>query len=431
MPRLQNASRSELLALEKEALDTYRELGDKKLQLNLARGKPGLAQSELSASLDGILDGDYRSETGTDTRSYCPPAEGLPEARRLFAEILQVREEECFVGDTSSLRLMYFNILFAWLYGLGGAKPWQQQPKVRFLCPVPGYDRHFSICETLGIEMLPVPITPQGPDMQQVEEAVRDPATKGIFCVPRFSNPCGTVYSPETVQAIARLGQFSAPDFRIFWDNAYTLHEFEEGAPDVPPLMELCREQGTEGHALLFASCSKITFAGAGVCALGTAPSNLQEFIRHLADTQVATDKVNQLRHVRFLRDMENLRRHMRAHADIVRPKFHAILERLRADLADFGDWSKPQGGYFILFRTRPGLAREVVRLAADIGLQLTSAGATWPLGKDPEDRDIRIAPTSAPSEQALADALDVFVSCVRLATARQLLQEPRQNAAD
>ena len=393
-----------------------------KLKLDLTRGRPCREQLELSAAMDGLLGGDYTAESGADTRNYGGDMEGLPEARRLFAKILGLRPGETFVGGNSSLQLMYFSVLFAWLHGIGGERPWREQGKVRFLCPVPGYDRHFRICQELGIDMEPVPLGENGPDMDAVESAVNNPAVKGIFCVPRFSNPSGIVYDENTVERIAQLGKHAAPDFRIFWDNAYAFHALTDSAAKLPCLMERCRKHGTENSLLLFYSTSKITFAGAGVAVMGASPAELKDFSRHLQVTTIGSDKINQLRHVRFLKDPANFQRHMQGHAEILRPKFQLVQkvlkEHLDKDGAD-GSWTEPEGGYFVLFKTRPGLAAEVVRLAAEAGLLLTPPGATHPLGIEPEDSCIRLAPT-APDLPELKEALDIFANSVLLAGIRQ-----------
>ncbi len=414
---------SRLQRQEAALLEERERLLARTLKLDLARGKPCPLQLDLSAEMDGILGGDYTAEPGLDTRNYGGPMEGLPEARKLFAEILGLCPEETFIGGNSSLQLMYFSVLFAWLYGTGdGLPPWREQGKIRFLCPVPGYDRHFRICEALGIGMESVPLGKTGPDMDTVESAVKDPAVKGIFCVPRFSNPSGIVYDEETVERMAELGRLAAPDFRIFWDNAYAFHALTDNAPELPCLMERCRKQGTENNLLLFYSTSKITFAGAGIAVMGTSPACIKQFGRRLQVTSIGSDKVNQLRHVRFFQDPVNFHEHMRRHAKILRPKFQLVQNTLREHLGTEsanGCWTEPEGGYFILFKTPPGSAAEVVQLAAEAGLLLTPPGATHPLGNDPEDSCIRLAPT-APTMKELQAALDVFINSVQLAGARQ-----------
>ena len=393
------------------------------VQLDLTRGKPCREQLCLSAAMDGILAGDYSAESGLDTRAYGGPMEGLPEARRLFAEILGLRPQEILVGGNSSLQLIYLSILFAWLHGVGdGSLPWREQGRIRLLCPVPGYDRHFRICETLGIDMESVPLGDNGPDMDAVEAAVKDPAVKGIFCVPRFSNPSGIVYDEDTVERMAQLGRSAASDFRIFWDNAYAFHAMHSDAPQLPCLMERCRKHGTENSLLLFYSTSKITFAGAGIAVLGTSEAGIEQFAKRLQVITIGNDKVNQLRHVRFIKDAAHLHQHMQRHAEILRPKFQLVLDALHSGLdagGSDGSWTEPKGGYFVLFKTRPGLAAEVVRLAAEAGLLLTPAGVMHPLGKDPQDSCIRIAPT-APTLEELASAMDIFVHSVKLAGIRQ-----------
>jgi DNA-binding transcriptional MocR family regulator len=417
-----SALQSQLASLEAD----YDRLKARRLALDLTRGKPGAEQVALSDALDGILGGNFRAEDGTDVRNY-GGLDGLPEARELFGAMLGVPAAETLVGGNSSLTMMYTTMDFALTEGLRGpASAWGNSDSVKFLCPSPGYDRHFAICEHLGIEMVPVPMLDSGPDMDQVEGLVRDDASiVGIWCVPRFSNPTGCVYSDQTVERVARLGSIAGGHFRVFWDNAYAVHTLYEDAPPLASIREACLRHGTLDSVFQFGSTSKITFAGAGVAFMASSPDNLAALKAHLAFQTIGPDKVNQLRHVRFLRDEETLAAHMRKHELLIRPRFEAVLETLDRELAGtgMGRWTVPRGGYFISFDTLPGLAREVVRLADGIGVKLTPAGATWPYGRDPEDRNIRLAPTF-PSLEDVQETVAAFVVCVKLASVRRRLAQ-------
>ncbi len=397
----------------------YRALGDHDLALDLTRGKPGTEQLALSDALDGILAGDFKAEDGTDVRNY-GGLEGLPEARALFAEVLGTPPAETFVGGNSSLTLMYNTVEFALTEGLRGpASAWGNEDTVKFICPAPGYDRHFSVCEHLGIEMVTVPMLDSGPDMDAVEALVREDRTvKGMWCVPRFSNPTGCVYSDDTVERIARLGLLAAEHFLVMWDNAYAVHTLYDDAPELAPVHAYCVQHGTLDNVFQFGSTSKVTYAGAGVAFLSSSAANLAALKAHTGFQTIGPDKVNQLRHVRFLRDTGNLARHMAAHAALIRPRFECVLETLERGLAGrgMGTWTSPRGGYFVCFDTLPGLAARVVQLAADIGVKLTPAGATFPYGRDPADSNIRLSPTF-PSLEDLQAAMDAFVVCVKLAS--------------
>lgn len=421
---IEKASEAELKQQLASLQDEYDQLVDNKLALDLTRGKPGKEQVALSDALDGILAGDFSAADGTDVRNY-GGLDGLPEAKSLFGALLGTPPEETLVGGNSSLTLMYQVVDFAMHQGLRGPDTaWANHEQVKFLCPVPGYDRHFSICEYLHIEMLPVPMLDTGPDMDQVEKLVQaDPAIKGIWCVPRFGNPTGCVYSDDTVARIARLPQIAGENFLVMWDNAYAVHALYADAPEVASIADFCRAEDTLDGVFQFASSSKMTFAGGGVACIGSSERNLATLRAHLAFQTIGPDKVNQLRHVRFLRDRETIAAHMARHADLVRPRFEIVLDTLQRELADtgMGEWTSPQGGYFISFDTRPGLARAVVELADNIGVKLTPAGATFPYGKDPEDRNIRIAPT-VPAVADVEAAINAFVLCVRLASIEQRL---------
>jgi len=395
------------------------------LKLDLTRGKPAADQLDLSNALDGILGGDFRAGDGTDVRNY-GGLRGIPEARALGAEILGVPADAVMAASNSSLTLMYQVVDAALNFGLwteGSAWRHERDTRsaapIKFLCPVPGYDRHFTICQVLGIEMINVPQTDAGPDMDAVEQAVaRDPLIKGIWCVPKYSNPTGCVYAPDTVARLARLGARAGAHFLVFWDNAYAVHDLEFPAPTLVDI-------GVSDHVVQFASTSKITFAGAGVAFLAASTTVLARFERYLAAQCIGPDKVNQLRHARFLAG--RLDSHMRAQAACIRPKFDAVIERLDASLADLdiARWTRPKGGYFISFETRPGLARRVVALAREAGVTLTPAGATYPYGRDPADSNIRIAPTF-PALKEVEAATEVFTLCVELASIEQILTERR-----
>ncbi len=402
----------------------HRARHDAGLSLDLTRGKPSVEQLELSASLDGILAGDYAASDGSETRGYGGP-DGLPEARALGGELLGLEPGCVRVGGNSSLTLMYLYLMHAVHHGPGaGGGPWRQVPGgVRFLCPVPGYDRHFSACEDLGIEMIPVPLTGKGPDMDRVESRIaEDAGIRGIWCVPRYSNPTGETYSDETVERIAGLARRAPAGFQVMWDNAYAVHDL--GAPEpLADIMPLARELGTEDSVVFFGSTSKITFAGAGLAFVGGSDATLASFGERLARITIGPDKVNQLRHVRLLENLDGIRKHMERHREVLAPKFACVQQRLAERLGDLEQtrWTEPRGGYFVSFDTEPGLAREVVRLAAEAGVKLTPAGAAFPYGKDPDDRNIRLAPSFPP----LADvdhAMQVFVTCVLLASVRKRL---------
>lgn len=420
----QHPSRDALITQEQQLAAEYSQWQARKLNLDMTRGKPNAEQLSLANGLDGILAGDFKADDGSDLRNY-GGLEGLPEARKLFANMLQVHADEVLIGGNSSLALMYTSVLFAWLHGPAGeGSAWRLENDIRFLCPAPGYDRHFAICEELGIGMIPVPMDADGPDMDEIERQVKaDHRIKGIWCVPRFSNPSGVVYSDSVVERMAGLGKIAASNFRIFWDNAYSVHALHDDAPALAPLMDACRRQGTEDSAYIFGSTSKITFAGSGLAFMGTSRANLSVLCKHLGKTTIGPDKVNQARHVRFLKDPAGIAAHMAKHAELLLPRFEAVLSALDAELGDhsMGQWTVPQGGYFVSFDTLPGLASSVVKLAADAGVKLTPAGATWPYGHDPQDSNIRLAP-SFPSVDDIRTAMAVFTCCVKLATVRQWL---------
>ena len=377
----------------------------------------------MADGLDDALGHDYLSPDGIDVRNY-GSLEGLPSARRLGAALLGVREDEVIAGGNASLTFMYQYLLGAWLWGpLGPDTAWRREAgPLKFLCVVPGYDRHFTITEKLGFELVSVKMLEDGPDMDEVERLVADdPAIKGIWCVPKYQNPTGYTYSDSTVRRLAALGTIAGPNFRIMWDNAYAVHDLYDDPPRLLDIMAACRDAGNADSVVIFGSTSKITRAGGGVAFLAASPDNLAAFRSRLAAQTIGPDKLNQLRHVRFLRDLDGIRALMRQHAAIVRPRFECVLRHLDAGLEGVASWTRPRGGYFLSVDVPPGTAREVVRLAGEAGVKLTPAGSTHPYGRDPEDTNIRIAPTY-PSLDELEAAMPVLVTSAKLAAVRQQL---------
>jgi aspartate/methionine/tyrosine aminotransferase len=421
--QLHQSSVAELQQWESELAREYAAHQAANLNLDLTRGKPSAEQLSLSDALDGILGGNFKDEDGNDVRNY-GTLEGIVSARRLFAQFMQVQPDEIIVAGNSSLTLMYQTQEFAMYQGLPECEAWSKQGgPVKFLAPVPGYDRHFGVSQHLGIELVPVAMNDNGPDMDQVEALVAaDPMIKGIWCVPRFSNPTGIVYSDSVVERLARLPKIAGKGFRIFWDNAYAYHILDEDAPELADIFALAKQFGTADNIYMFGSTSKITFAGAGVAFLAATPANLKEFLKHVGWSQINPDKVNQLRHVRFLKNMDGVRALMKQHAALLKPRFDAVLQQL-SGLNNLGmaSWTEPRGGYFISVDVLPGLAKQIVKMAADAGVKLTPAGATWPAGNDPQDRNIRLAP-SVPTVPEIVKATEVFVTCVKLASVRQEL---------
>ncbi|MAZ88635.1 MAG: aminotransferase [Cellvibrionaceae bacterium] len=421
---LDQATPEQLSQWEADLSAQYQTLQNQSLNLDLTRGKPSADQLSLSDALDGILKGDYRAADGTDVRNY-GGLDGIAEAKQLGADILGVQLDEILVGGNSSLTLMFQTVLVAHQFGLQGPESaWKDLGPVKFLCPVPGYDRHFSICEQLGIEMVTVPMLASGPDMDQVEAMIKaDAQIVGMWCVPKYSNPTGVTYSDDTVDRIAQLAKITNPNFRVFWDNAYAVHDLSTTPTRLKPIMDSCRQFGSEDSVIQFASTSKITHAGAGIAFMASSTANLKGFKAVLGTSTIGPDKVNQLRHLRLLPNMAALTEHMTKHAEIINPRFSSVLTNLDRAFgdSDLGAWEKPEGGYFISFDTRPGCAKAVVKLAAEAGVKLTPAGATFPYGNDPEDRNIRIAPT-VPSVEEVDQAMQVFEVCVKLASVRAQL---------
>ncbi|MBP5224343.1 MAG: aminotransferase class I/II-fold pyridoxal phosphate-dependent enzyme [Lachnospiraceae bacterium] len=419
---------TEELKNEKERLERqYRDYQALGLKLDISRGKPCKEQLDLSMGMLDVLhsDVDYLSENGLDTRNY-GALTGLPETKRLMAHVMETSPDNVIIFCDSSLNIMYDLVSKSWSHGVMGHTPWCRLPEVKFLCPVPGYDRHFAITEYFGIRMINIPLLEDGPDMDLVERYVEnDPAVKGIWCVPKYSNPTGTVYSDETVERFSRLKP-AAPDFRIYWDNAYNVHHLDFGHIRViPELLELCRKNGDPDMVYKFGSFSKISFSGSSIAALATSEANIADVVKTMGIQTIGHNKINQLLHTRFFKDAEGVMAHMKKHAAILKPKFDLVEKMLSEGLGglDIASWSKPEGGYFVSFNTLPGLAKRVVALVKGAGVVMTGAGATYPYGKDPDDSNIRIAPTYASMDE-LEKALEIFCVCVKLASVEQFLNE-------
>ncbi|MBQ4067365.1 MAG: aminotransferase class I/II-fold pyridoxal phosphate-dependent enzyme [Clostridia bacterium] len=424
MNRYENMSSAELsaeLALIRAELAKFSEMG---LNLDLTRGKPGDEQLAISEDMLGVISSseDCVSENGVDCRNY-GILDGIPEAKRLFSQLLNIPEKNLIVEGNSSLNIMFDTVARAMLFGVyGGKKPWAMQGEIKFLCPSPGYDRHFAICEAMGIKMIPVDMTPDGPDMDTVERLVSsDPSIKGIWCVPKFSNPEGYTYSDETVERFARLKP-CADDFRIFWDNAYAVHEIYEDKIPLLDIFETCKKYGTEDSVFFFASTSKISFPGSGLAIMAASENNLIQIRPILSAQTIGFDKINQMRHVKFFKNADGVLAHMKRHADIIRPRFEAVIGAFRSELTGIATWTEPRGGYFINLTVADGCAKRVFRLAADSGVTLTKAGASFPYGNDPRDRHLRIAPTF-PSFDDLTKAVEILCLCVKAATLEKLIE--------
>ncbi|SEF41037.1 Alanine-glyoxylate amino-transferase [Eubacterium ruminantium] len=420
-------TKEELSAELEELKKQYHKYQEMDLKLDMSRGKPCREQLDISMGMMDALNSqaDLTCEDGTDCRNY-GVLTGIQEAKVLIGDMMENNPDNIIIYGNSSLNVMYDTVSRAMTHGILGNTPWCKLDKVKFLCPVPGYDRHFAITEYFGIEMIPVPMSPEGPDMDMVEKLVsEDDAIKGIWCVPKYSNPQGYSYSDETVRRFARLKP-AAKDFRIFWDNAYGIHHLYDDQQDyLIEILAECKRAGNPDLVYKFASTSKITFPGSGIAALATSPNNLEDILKQMKNQTIGHDKVNQLRHVRFFKDIHGMTEHMRKHADIIRPKFEAVLEAFDRNLAGLGigEWTKPKGGYFISFDALPGCAKSIVKLAKKAGVTMTGAGATWPYGKDPEDKNIRVAPTY-PTLDDLKTAAELFTLCVRIISAEKLLSE-------
>ena len=400
----------------------YEKLKAMGLSLNMARGKPGKAQLDLVTPIFSLLTKpeDFVSD-GIDVRNYGEVA-GIPAARRLFADILGCKPEQVFVGGNASLQLMYDTISKAYTHGLlHSERPWCREEKVKWLCPAPGYDRHFKITESFGFELITIPMTENGPDMDAVEEAVKDPTVKGIWCVPKYSNPDGIIYSDETIRRMASLNP-AAPDFLIMWDNAYCIHEFEGDYVEFPDILSECEKAGHPDMVFEFASTSKVTLPGAGISCFATSEANM-EYMKKLLTVQVISfDKVNQQRHVLYLKDKAHTLELMKKHAAIMGPKFRAVVDTLDKEIAplNIATWRRPKGGYFVSLNAMPGTAKRTLALCKEAGVTMTNAGATFPYGKDPQDSNIRIAPSLPPVEE-LEQAIAVFCVCLKMAALEKL----------
>ena len=418
-------SRSEQMEELQKQQANLEVLKAKGLKLDMSRGKPGKAQLDLVSDILTVLtDPADCIVDGTDVRNYGILA-GLPAAKALFADVLGCKPEECFIGGTASLTLMYDTIAKAYTHGLlHSEKPWCKLDKVKFLCQAPGYDRHFKITESFGFELITVEMTPDGPDMDQVEELVKDPEVKGIWCVPKYSNPDGIIYSEETIRRFAHLKP-AAPDFVLMWDNAYCVHEFDGDYVPFPDIISLCREAGNPDMVFEYASTSKITFPGAGISVMAASEAN-QKYMQKLLGVQmISYDKVNQLRHVKYLKNKEGTIAVMKKHAGVLGPKFKMVLDTLEREIAPLGiaEWQKPKGGYFVSVNTMDGIAKRTLALCKEAGVVMTSAGATFPYGKDPRDRNIRVAP-SLPPVSELEQAMEVFCVSMKIAALEKLLTE-------
>ena len=420
-------TKEELQELRKQLSTKYREYQGKDLRLDMSRGKPSVDQLDLSMGMMDVIssDDDLTCEDGTDCRNY-GVLDGIKEAKELLGDMMEVHPDQIIIYGNSSLNVMYDTVSRSMTQGVMGNTPWCKLDKVKFLCPVPGYDRHFAITEYFGIEMINVPMTPTGPDMDIVEELIaNDDSIKGIWCVPKYSNPQGISYSDETVRRFARLKP-AAPDFRIYWDNAYTIHHLYDHDQDhLIEILAECKRAGNPDLVYKFASTSKVSFPGSGIAAIACSQNNLVDIKKQLKIQTIGHDKVNQLRHVRFFGDIHGMVEHMRKHADIMRPKFEAVIEILERELGGLGigSWTSPKGGYFISFDSLDGCAKSIVGRCKKAGLIMTGAGATYPYGKDPHDSNIRIAPSYPPLSDLIL-AMELFALCVKIVSIDKLLAE-------
>lgn len=419
-------SKEELLALKESLNKEYAEAKAKGLALDMSRGKPSAKQLDVSLGLLDTINSssDLKALDGTDCRNY-GVLDGIPEAKKLMADMMGTTPDHVIVYGNASLNIMYDQISRAYTHGILGNTPWCKLDKVKFLCPVPGYDRHFAITERFGIEMINIPMSESGPDMGMVEEYVsKDASVKGIWCVPKYSNPQGYTYSEETVKRMAALKP-AAEDFRIFWDNAYVIHDlYDDNKDEIADIISECDKAGNPDMVFEFASTSKVSFPGSGIAALATSANNIADIKKQLTIQTIGYDKLNQLRHVRFFKDINGLKEHMRKHAEFMRPKFEAVESVLEEELGGLGigSWTEPKGGYFISFEAMDGCAKAIVAKCKEAGVKLTGAGATFPYGKDPKDSNIRIAP-SFPTPEEMKQAADLFVLCVKLVSVEKLLE--------
>lgn len=419
-------SKEELLALKESLNKEYAEAKAKGLALDMSRGKPSAKQLDVSLGLLDTINSssDLKTLDGTDCRNY-GVLDGIPEAKKLMADMMGTTPDHVIVYGNASLNIMFDQISRAYTHGILGNTPWCKLDKVKFLCPVPGYDRHFAITERFGIEMINIPMSESGPDMGMVEEYVsNDASVKGIWCVPKYSNPQGYTYSEETVKRMAALKP-AAEDFRIFWDNAYVIHDlYDDNKDEIADIISECEKAGNPDMVFEFASTSKVSFPGSGIAALATSANNIADIKKQLTIQTIGHDKLNQLRHVRFFKDINGLKEHMRKHAEFMRPKFEAVESVLEEELGGLGigSWTEPKGGYFISFEAMDGCAKAIVAKCKEAGVKLTGAGATFPYGKDPKDSNIRIAP-SFPTPDEMKQAADLFVLCVKLVSVEKLLE--------
>lgn len=422
---LSQMNKEQLIGFKNETEALYNDFRSQGLCLNMARGNPCKEQLDLSVDMLSVFnDSDFMAQNNIDVRNY-GQLDGIPEAKKLFSEMIGVKESEVIVFGNSSLNAMYWSIQIAYNKGILGEKPWSQYDSIKFLCPVPGYDRHFKVTEFFGIEMINIPMTATGPDMDIIEKLVAEDETiKGIWCVPQYSNPDGISYSDETVKRFAALKP-KAKDFRIFWDNAYCIHHLTENPTLILNILDEAKKVGNENIVYIFGSTSKVTFPGAGVAAMGASEENIKELVKYLGISIIGYDKMNQLRHVRYFGTFENMCEHMKKHMAIIAPKFRLVCDMLEAEITPLGigSWTDPEGGYFVSFNALPGCAKRIVQLCSEAGVTMTGAGATFPYGIDPEDKNIRIAPTY-PSLDELRKAMELFIICVKLASAEKLIAE-------
>ena len=426
MKSYKEMNKEELISLKAELEKQFEEAKGKGLKLDMSRGKQSTAQLDMTMGVIGTLDPDseLRTADGVDCRNY-GLLEGIPEARHLLGDMMGVPAENVLVFGNSSLSIMYDAVSHAMVHGVMGSTPWCKLDKVKFLCPVPGYDRHFKITEYFGIEMINIPMSAEGPDMDLVEKYVNsDPAVKGIWCVPKYSNPSGISYSDEVVRRFANLKP-AAEDFRIYWDNAYAIHHlYDDKKDEILEILSECEKAGNPDIVYEFCSTSKVTFAGGGIAGLASSLANVEAIKKSMTIRTIGYDKINQLRHARYFKDKAGLLEHMKKHAEIIRPKFEAVLNVLDKEIGGLGigEWTKPVGGYFISFDAMEGCAKAIVAKCKEAGVVLTGAGATFPYGKDPKDSNIRIAPTF-PTPEEMAAATDLFVLCVKLVSVNKLLE--------
>lgn len=421
MVEFTNMDSKDLREYKERLLKKYQDFKDKKLKYDMSRGKP--CHEQLDLSLDMLNITDYKTCDGTDCRNY-GGIDGIPEAKQLFSQLLEANLDEVMISGNSTLNMIYDSMARAMSFGvLGSEMPWGKLPKVKFLCPSPGYDRHFAICETFGIEMIVVDMKSDGPDMDAIEKLVsEDDTIKGLMCVPKYSNPDGITYSDEVVERLAVM-KTKAKDFRIFWDNAYCIHHLYGEGDKLKNIIQACKDSGNKDRVFVYTSTSKISFPGAGIAMMAASKENINLIRKQMSVQTIGPDKLNQLRHVKFFKTMDNIEEHMRKHAEIIRPKFEVVLKILETELGskEIAWWNKPNGGYFISLNTLDGCAKKVISMTAEAGVIMTSAGATYPYGNDPRDRNIRIAPT-LPSIDELRKAIEVFCICVQIASIDKLL---------